>query len=100
MLNDVIFNDEKSAYDEWNIVLTKPEIPLPEPKTSTVDIKGANGLLDLSEALTGDILYNNRTIKLNFEMMDDTDFYDLISDISNYLHGRVVTVLRMRTIIT
>ena len=92
MLNDVIFNDEKSAYDEWNIVLTKPEIPLPEPKTSTVDIKGANGLLDLSEALTGDILYNNRTIKLNFEMMDDTDFYDLISDISNYLHGRVVTV--------
>ena len=51
MLNDVIFNDEKSAYDEWNIVLTKPEIPLPEPKTSTVDIKGANGLLDLSEAL-------------------------------------------------
>ena len=92
MLNDVIFNDEKSAYDEWNIVLTKTEIPLPEPKTSTVDIKGANGLLDLSEALTGDILYNNRTIKLNFEMMDDTDFYDLISDISNYLHGRVVTV--------
>ena len=92
MLNDVIFNDERSAYDEWNIVLTKPEIPLPEPKTSTVDIKGANGLLDLSEALTGDILYNNRTIKLNFEMMDDTDFYDLISDISNYLHGRVVTV--------
>ena len=92
MLNDVIFNDEKSAYDEWNIVLTKPEIPLPAPKTSSVDIKGANGLLDLSEALTGDIVYNNRTLKLTFEMMDDTDFYDLISNISNYLHGKVVTV--------
>ena len=39
MLNDVIFNDEKSAYDEWNIVLTKTEIPLPTPKTSSVDIK-------------------------------------------------------------
>lgn len=92
MLNDVIFNDIKSAYNEWNIVLTKTEIPLPVPKTSTVDIKGADGLLDLSEVLTGDILYNNRQIKLTFEMMDDTDFYELITNISNYLHGRIVTV--------
>ena len=92
MLNDVIFNDEKSAYDEWNIVLTKADIPLPEPKVSLVEIKGADGVLDLSEVLTGDILYNNRTITLTFEMMDDTDYYDLISDISNYLHGRIVTI--------
>ena len=92
MLNDVIFNDEKSAYDEWNIVLTKADIPLPKPKTSLVEIKGADGVLDLSEVLTGDILYNNRTITLTFEMMDDTDYYDLISDISNYLHGRIVTI--------
>ena len=92
MLNDVIFNDEKSAYDEWNIVLTKADIPLPKPKTSLVEIKGADGVLDLSEVLTGDILYNNRTITLTFEMMDDTDYYDLISDISNYLHGKKVTI--------
>ena len=92
MLNDVIFNDEKSAYDEWNIVLTKVDIPLPEPKISLVEIKGADGVLDLSEVLTGDILYNNRTITLMFEMMDDTDYYDLISDISNYLHGKKVTI--------
>ena len=92
MLNDVIFNDEKSAYDEWDIALTKVEIPLPAPKTSTVDIKGANGLLDLSEVLTGDIVYGNRTMKLTFEMLDDTDYYGLISNISNYLHGRVMSV--------
>ena len=91
MLNDVIFNNEKSAYDDWNIILTKAEIPLPAPKISTVDIKGADGLLDLSEVLTGDILYNNRTIKLTFEMMDDTDYYDLISEIGNYLHGQRIT---------
>ena len=92
MLNDVIFNNEKSAYDEWNIVLTKVDIPLPEPKTSLVEIKGADGVLDLSEVLTGDILYNNRTITLTFEMMDDADYYDLISNISNYLHGKKVTI--------
>ena len=92
MINDVIFNNEKSAYDDWNIVLTKAEIPLPTPKTSIVDIKGADGVLDLTEALTGDVQYNNRPIKLTFEMMDDTDYSTLISDISNYLHGKVVTV--------
>ena len=91
MLNDVIFNNEKSAYDDWDIVLTKAEIPLPTPKTSTVDIKGADGVLDLTEALTGDVQYNNRPIKLTFEMMDDTDYITLISDISNYLHGQRIT---------
>ena len=92
MVNDVIFNNEKSAYDDWNIVLTKAEIPLPTAKTSTVNIKGSDGVLDLSEVLTGDIVYNNRTIKLTFEMMDDTDYYNLISEISNYLHGKRITV--------
>lgn len=92
MLNDVIFNNEKSAYDDWNIVLTKAEIPLPTPKTSIVDIKGADGVIDLSEVLTGDILYNNRTIKLTFEMLNDNDYYSLITEISNYLHGKMVTV--------
>lgn len=92
MLNDVKFNNnDKSAYLDWNIVLTKVDIPLPEPKTSTVDIKGADGLLDLSEVLTGDILYNNRQIKLTFEMMDVSRYYDLMSEISNYLHGKIVT---------
>ena len=91
MLNDVIFNNEKSAYDDWNIVLTKAEIPLPTPKTSIVDIKGADGVIDLTEALTGDVQYNNRPIKLTFEMMDDTDYSTLISDISNYLHGQRIT---------
>ena len=92
MINDVIFNNEKSAYDDWNIVLTKAEIPLPTAKTSTVNIKGSDGVLDLSEVLTGDVLYNNRTIKLTFEMMDDADYYNLISEISNYLHGKRITV--------
>ena len=92
MLNDVIFNNEKSAFYDWNIVLTKAEIPLPTPKTSIVDIKGADGVLDLSEVLTGDIPYNNRVIKLTFEMMDDIDYYNLISEISNYLHGKKITV--------
>ena len=92
MLNDVIFNNEKSAYYDWNIVLTKVSIPLPSIKTSSVDIKGANGILDLSEVLTGDVCYGNRDIKLTFAMMEDRDYYSTMTDIANYLHGKKVTL--------
>ena len=92
MLNDVIFNNEKSAYYDWNIVLTKASIPLPSIKTSSVDIKGANGILDLSEVLTGDVCYSNRDIKLTFSLMEDMDYNSTISNIANYLHGKKVTL--------
>lgn len=89
MLNDVNFNDISAEYD-WNIILTKSEIPLPVVKTALVDIKGANGILDLSEVLTGDVVYGNREIKLTFEMMDDTDYHKLITDIANSIHGKKI----------
>lgn len=91
MINDVIFNNEMSAYKDWNIVLTGFDIPFPEPKTSTVNIKGADGELDLSEVLTGDIKYSNRTVKLTFEMLDDTDYTELITRIGAYIHGKKLT---------
>lgn len=92
MLNDVIFNNEKSAYYDWNIILTKASIPLPSVKTSAVDIKGANGVLDLSEVLTGDVCYGNRDIELAFAMLEDEDYYSTVSKIANYLHGKRVTM--------
>lgn len=91
MINDVIFNNEKSAYNDWGIILTQSDIPLPEPKLFTVDIAGSDGVLDLSEALTGDVIYNNRNVKLTFELLELDEYYDLIGEISNYLHGKMVT---------
>ena len=92
MINDVIFNGEISAFYDWNIILTKSEIEFPAPKTSTVDIKGADGVLDLSEALTGEVKYSNRTIDLTFELLDDADYTSLISKIGAYVHGQRITV--------
>ena len=93
MLHDVIFNNEISAYRDWNIVLTKVEIPPPTPKTTSVEIKGADGEIDLSEVLTNDIKYKNRTIKLTFEVMDDKEYYSITSNVGKYLHGKRVTFI-------
>ena len=91
MLHDVIFNNDKSAYGDWNIVLTKTEIPPPTPKTMDVEIKGADGIIDLSEVLTDDIKFKNRTIKLTFEVLDDSQYYSITSEVAKYLHGKKVT---------
>lgn len=89
MLNDVLFNDI-SAMNDWNIVLTKTDITPPKVKTSIVNIKGADGILDLSEALNGDVIYDNRDIKLTFSLMDMREYSTLISKISNAIHGKKV----------
>lgn len=94
MIHDVIFNynetDAKSAYKDWNMVLTNVDDTLPEPKTTTVDIKGADGVLDLSTVATGDIQYNNRKLSLTFEMMKSNDYNETKREIVNYLHGKTI----------
>ena len=96
MIHDVIFNygtnKSKSAYEDWDMILTKVDHTLPEPKTILVDIKGADGFLDLSEAETGDIKYNNRKLSLTFELMNVDDYDDIITNMSNDIHGRMTTV--------
>lgn len=92
MLHDVIFNNEKSAYEDWNIVLTKVELPPPTPKLISVEINGADGELDLSEVLSDDIKFTNRMIKLTFEVMNDAEYNSITSELAKYLHGKTVTV--------
>lgn len=95
-MNDIIFNNEIKCFEDWNIVLTEINIPFPTPKTNIIDVPGSDGFIDLSEVLTGDIKYNNRVCKLTFEMMDLIDYNDLISKISNYLHGKMITFLQTK----
>ena len=97
MIHDVIFNygtnKSKSAYEDWDMILTKVDHTLPEPKTILVDIKGADGFLDLSEAETGDIKYNNRKLSLTFELMNVDDYDNIITDMSNNIHGRMMKLI-------
>ena len=38
----------------------------PEPKTYTIDIPGGDGVIDLTESLSGDVVYNNRHQEFTF----------------------------------
>ena len=83
-----------TAYD-WGLTLTAKETPPPEVKTNYVSLDGMSGTLDLTEALTGEPTYNDRTVAASF-MCSEGTFYDrvhLVHDIITALHGKKVQII-------
>jgi hypothetical protein len=96
MYHSVTFG-EKNTWDDWHIVpSTRPVFAPPSVKTKTVDIPGGDGLIDLSESLTGYPVYNNRegsmefiVVNNSYDIVDDQyAWYDVYSTIMDYLHGQ------------
>lgn len=85
----ITFDDEKHTYRDFGMICTSLEVGLPELKTKKVELKGADGYIDLTEVF-GRTMYGNRTIKAQFVIKETSasDWANNISKISNYLHGR------------
>lgn len=70
------------------------EIGEAEAKTYYVDIPLSDGSIDLTEALSTNIRYNNREIVMVFEIRKDrTEWPQLMSDLQQEWHGRAVKVI-------
>lgn len=82
---------EKHTLKDWNLGWTAITLGFPETKTYEQDIFGADGVLDITEAVTGgDVKYKNRSISLEFETPDE-DFFEwgvIVSEVANYLAGQ------------
>lgn len=80
--------DKFHTWLDWQLILTAKSVTPPEVKTYYVDIDGRSGSLDLSEALTGEISYQDRTVSASF--WTDTGTYversALIRDIVTILN--------------
>ena len=90
MYHSITFGD-KNTYDDWHLMpSSRPVFNPPEVKMKTIDLPGANGVLDMSEALTGYPLFNNRKGSFEFYVLNDywNSWKDAYSSISNYIHGR------------
>lgn len=64
------------------------KMPPPTPKTYTVDIVGGNGIIDLTESLSGDVVYNPREQEFTFYVIYPRDFELTMRDIKTFLHGK------------
>lgn len=92
-MNGVIFGT-KHSYRDFGLILTSKSIPLPEPKTSTVDIPGADGSLDMSTILTnGDVKYSNRKLQFVFTVIEpNKNWENAKSKFANYLQGKKINI--------
>lgn len=64
------------------------EVEPAAPKTNFVDVPGANGSKDLTEALGVGVKYNDRTITWTFALYPGADWYAAQARVSNALNGR------------
>ena len=65
---------------DWYIVpLGRPVINPPMQKRQTIDIPGANGILDLSNSLTHYPVFENRTGQILFAVLNEKPGYDWLT---------------------
>lgn len=90
----VTFGDKHSHRDWGLITKSRPVISSPNPKTNYIDIPEADGKLDLTESLSGEVRFENRKITCEFIVIEARKRWTTIySDILNYLHGQKVKVI-------
>lgn len=80
----------KNTWDDWHLIPTsRPVFNPPSVKTSTIEIPGGDGALDLTTVLAGRPLFKNRTGSLEFYVENGfRDWTVLFSEIMGYMHGQ------------
>lgn len=89
--HSITFDGEKNTYDSWFLIpSSRPFIAPPQQKVETVSKAGAHGVIDLSEVLTGEPVFENRTGSLEFYVENDhRPWHVTYTMVMNYLNGRV-----------
>lgn len=82
------------SFYEWGLILSEKEIKAPQPKTKAVDVEGADGEIDYTEAF-GDVKYQNRQLTFRFSKANivPDGFLALFSVVQNALHGKKLQVI-------
>lgn len=67
-------NRAYNTFDDWHLLApSAPVVVPPQPKTNYVDVLGAHGSLDFSEALTGTPTYSDRQGSWEFLVLNPGD---------------------------
>lgn len=89
------FRYATNTFKDWRIVpLGRPVIAPPEQKLQTVDVPGANGILDLSNSLTKYPVFNNRIGSMKFAVLHEyVDTMTAYTKIMRFLQGTNVKMI-------
>lgn len=93
-LRGIQFGDYHTA-DDWELILHEKTVSPPKPKTNYVSVPGRDGDLDLTEALSGIVNYENRTAHYVFLLTNGSqlDRAELIAEIIGVLNGQSMQII-------
>ena len=81
----------KNTWDDWHLIpSTRPVVAQASAPTSLVDIPGRDdGPIDLTEYLTGGVVYGQRSGSFEFLVDNDHEYWETIrKKITDFLHGQ------------
>lgn len=95
-VNFVINNVTYNTWDNWRLIpASRPSVAMPKVRTKYVEIPGMNGQMDISEILSGQPLYENRSGSWEFYLsrrpFSNGTRHQWFSDwriVSDALHGK------------
>jgi hypothetical protein len=89
--------ESRHTWEDWFLIPTsRPTMRLPGAQNRFVDIPGMNGSYDLSDYLTSDVTYSDRSGSFEFVVDNDhADWLTIYREIATFLHGQ-----RLRMILT
>lgn len=87
--------DKYNTWYDWRSYLTAKDVTPPEPKTNYVELDGMSGTLDLSESLTGEITYEDRTVTATFWTCEGSfkERERLLQRVVASLHGKKIKIV-------
>lgn len=92
MYTSVVIGDYDLTRD-LSLILTHKSITPPSPRTYTVDIDGADGAIDLTDAM-GAVRYKNRKIKMDFSCVSRMqDFPAIFTRCQNLFNGKKLKIV-------
>ena len=101
MYHSIAFGNKNTWDDFYLVPSTKPIILPPEVKTKIVDIPGGDGVIDLTESLTGYPVFANREGSFTFIVANDymsimdtnVPWEEVYQKLMNYIHGRKMKIV-------
>lgn len=92
-MRGILINNLIHTGNDLNLVMTSKSLPAPQVQSQKVEIPGRNGSLDMSEYLTGEPTYDNRTLSFSFFGTGSRDTVLFLIDTMLEYHGRYVTII-------
>ena len=85
----------KHTYDDFGLRMLSFNVSFPKVYEEIINIPGKNGPLDMSEALTGEPIYQERKLSSKYDLYEPKLELRVrrISELSNYINGKYLQII-------